>query len=335
MYDMSSQSSDIGQGSTPVNPHFDHGRVVWDDSYSGLYQPPPTGYHDQFELQWKLAHERFGEYYKSPGSSIDDEYIDDRIYEWTGKHPKGGGFRDSTMAQRTLDRPLDPALIKDKSCIDIACGLGRWTKTMLRLGAKSVLSIDISQSALDSVSTFNKNVRRVNIVEIPAEQPDLVGKFEFGCFWGVAMCTHDPRKAFMSAASTIAPGGSLYLMVYAPEGLHGRGGVNTLRKTFHRELTSEERLPFVEKLYRRELDSRFPLSVNLYWTLMRLLGRPNRGRIIGFLDMLAPYYNWVIPLPVIRGWMKDAGFETVVYLNEFEKGRCAYHVLGTKAPAKP
>jgi hypothetical protein len=22
-----------------VNPHFDHGRVIWDDQYSGQYQP--------------------------------------------------------------------------------------------------------------------------------------------------------------------------------------------------------------------------------------------------------------------------------------------------------
>jgi len=36
-----------------------------------------------------------------------------------------------------------------------------------------------------------------------------VGAFDLANFWGVAMCMHDPLQAFLSAASTVKPGGAL------------------------------------------------------------------------------------------------------------------------------
>ena len=57
-----------------------------------------------------------------------------------------------------------------------------------------------------SVAQFTPHVTRANIMAIPEEHPEWVGAFDFANFWGVAMCTHDPLRAFLSAAFTVRPG---------------------------------------------------------------------------------------------------------------------------------
>ncbi|HHJ11464.1 MAG TPA: hypothetical protein ENK25_11335 [Bacteroidetes bacterium] len=95
---------------------------------------------------------------------------------------------------------------------------------------------------------------------------------------------------------------------------------------FHSLNTVEKRLAFVEHVYQREWDKKFPFYYNLRNMLRRILRRPKGGRI-GTLDMLEPFYNWVIPIETVYDWMKRAGFREIVYLNEYEKRPCAYHVL--------
>jgi SAM-dependent methyltransferase len=310
-----------------LNPHFDQNRIVWSDEYSGLYAPPV--YHEQFELQWKIALED-KEYFDNPGTSTDDRYIEDRVYEWTGKHPSSAkGFHDATMGCRILDRRLDSALIRGKRCIDVGCGMGRWTRAMQYIGAVDVLSVDISESALTSTARYNPRVLKADILQFPETHPELGGQFDFANVWGVAMCTHDPPKAFASAAFTVKPGGALYLMVYAPEGMHNLLSTNIARRKFHTLQTVEQKLAFVEMVWNRQWDWDYPLLHNLKNVAGNILGRP-KGHKIGVLDMLEPFYNWVIPLGVIEVWMKDNGFGEMTVLNRHEKRKCAYHVVGIK-----
>lgn len=311
-----------------LNPHFDENRVVWRDEYSGRYEP--RVYDQEFELQWKLAFAGNKEYFDNPGTSTDDAYIHDRVYEWTGKHPtSGNGFNSPTMGCRVLDHPVNPTLIRGKHCIDVGCGMGRWTRTMQFIGAADVLSVDMSESALASTRRFNDNVLRADILRLPEEHPELGGQFDFANFWGVAMCTHDPRKAFASAAFTVKPGGALYLMVYAPDGLHDRNETIIARRKFHTLPTVGEKLAFVDKVHGRGWDWTFPLTHNCRNIVRNILGRP-KGYKMGFLDMLEPFYNWVIPIDVIEGWMKQNGFVSMTVLNENERHKCAHHVLGLK-----
>lgn len=312
------------------HPHFDDGLIVWSDAYSGKSPAPSAGYSSQFDLQWKIALEGNPEYYVHPGASVDDAYIEDRVYEWTGIHPRGKKFSDPSAGTRVLDHPLNADLIRGKTCIDIGCGMGRWTKAMQAIGAASVLSVDMSESALNSVQRFNSTVLRADIMRLPEEHPELGSRFDFANFWGVAMCTHNPQKAFMSAASTVKPGGALYLMVYCPEGMHNTQLVNAQRKHFHRLQNIAERLAYVDHVYERSWDGEYPFIDNVKNLIRRIIGAPKGGKV-GVLDMLEPLYNWVIPLDVIEGWMTKAGFSKTVLLNEFERDKCAYHVLGIKS----
>lgn len=311
------------------NPHFDDGLVAWSDAYSGRYAPPPSTYGEQFDLQWKLALTKGTDWLDHPGASVDDAYIDDRVYEWTGRHPAGGSFRDGSGGVRVLDRTIDPALIVGKRCIDVGCGMGRWTRTMQRLGAREVVSVDISASAVESTGRHNPNTFRADLMDLTASHPEWVGAFDFACFWGVAMHTHDPRRAFASAASTVSPTGAIYLMVYAPEGLHGDPLTVQQRKAFHALDTVEARLAYVEHVYHRRLDPAYRLRDNWRNLLRTVRGTPKGGRV-GVLDMLEPYYNWVIPWDVVAGWMRAEGFTKVTLLNERESPKCAWHVLGQR-----
>ncbi|WP_022663491.1 class I SAM-dependent methyltransferase [Paucidesulfovibrio longus] len=304
-----------------------YSETVWDDSYSGKYPPPQ--YEQQFELQWKLALEK-EEFFQTPGSSTEEKYINDRVFEWTGVHPDGiDHFHDPSMGSRVMDVPVDPALIRGKKCLDLCCGHGRWTRVLQKLGAASVLSTDISQSALKATSRFNSNVRELDIMTLP-DHPEMHGQFDFTNFWGVAMCTHDPRLAFENAASTVAPGGSMYLMVYAPDGIHGTRLTGIQRKIFHSLNSVEKRLAFVDKVWAKKWDWRYPLMDNYQNLRFNMSGATEgRGHKIGVLDMLSPAYNWVITLDTVNNWMRKAGFQQVLHLNSKEKTPCAYHVLGT------
>ena len=294
---------------------------VWRDEYSGCFAPPPS-YAEEFELQWKLALDGRADYYDHSGVSLDDRQIADRVYEWTGQ---GEGSPGVTP----LDRPIDPALIRDRDCIDVGCGMGRWTRVMQALGARSVLSVDLSDSALASVARFNPDVLRADIMTLPDRHPELVGRFDFANFWGVGMLTHDPRQAFLSAASTVRPGGAMFLMVYSPDGMGVQPEGMRKRRKFHALATVEDKLAYVDHVHDRKWESDAPLSENLRNLARNLLGRPKQPKI-GLLDMLEPFYTWAIPLPVIEGWMQQAGFGRMELLNESAAWKGSFEVLGYK-----
>jgi 2-polyprenyl-3-methyl-5-hydroxy-6-metoxy-1,4-benzoquinol methylase len=305
------------------NPHFDDLRVVWSDEYSGQYQP--VAYDQQFDDQWRLFLDRATGFCDHTGVETSDEYIDDRIAELTGVRdylwkakwgPLAGiAARLSGRAARQERRgvggrlwlepkfPLD--FFKGKRCLDAGCGAGRWTKTLASLGA-NMKSIDVSRHGLESTKRFNQDVEKLSLFELDT-RPDLHNAFDFTICWGVVMCTHDPRRAFDLVAKTVKPGGSLYLMVYAPT-YHASQQVCDWRMRYHRECHS-----FDEKL-------KFAYSV---------ADRPENA--INLLDMLNTFYNWTIPQDVCFEWFRANGFTDVVLLNRNEPHACGLHVLGRKA----
>lgn len=298
---------------TRVNPHFDHNRIIWSDEYSGLYEPVP--YDRQFDDQWRLFLEGKVGFFDHTGVETSDDFIDDRIYELTGV-PDFLRNRNGYAPRAGIDRDiggrlyLDPKFPIDyfqgKRCLDLGCGAGRWTRTLMSLGAR-VKSTDVSSHGLTSTRRFNDDVEELDLFSILSSRPDLHGAFDFTLCWGVLMCTHDPRQAFANAAATVKPGGSMYVMVYAPT-YHAGDFVVNMRKEFHSvPRTNEEKLEFAYKI------------------------SDDPRNAINQLDMLNTFYNWTIPEEVVHGWFKAHGFDEVVTLNKAEPHNCGWHVLGKRA----
>jgi len=307
---------------SPRNPDFDDDLAVWNDDYSGRYKP--IDYGQQFDDQWRLFLEGKRGFRDHTGVETADPYIDDRIFELTGikgvleRRKLGPLYPVVSKLRRLADRerrrdvggrlylapkfPID--YFDGKRCLDIGCGAGRWTKTLMALGAK-VVSVDVSEHALRSTKRFNRDAFRLDIFDIPA-RPDMQQVFDFTLCWGVVMCTHDPKRAFANVASTVKPGGSLYTMVYAPT-YHASEFVRGMRRKFHRDhRTAEEKIAFVFEIAQ------------------------DPDNAINYMDMLNTFYNWTIPESVVHQWFLDAGFDNIVTLNKEEKENAAWHVLGQR-----
>jgi SAM-dependent methyltransferase len=318
------------QFNLPRNPHFDDGRILWNDSYSGLYLP--VSYEEQFDRQWKLFLEREIGFHEHAGVETADEFIDDRIEDITGTknyllRRKYGVLSPlvSVVSGRWRRRKrraiggrllLEPKFAIDflqgKRCLDIGCGAGRWTRTMLSLGGE-VKAVDVSENGLRSTRRFTADVEYLDLFDILQNRPDLHEAFDFALSWGVVMCTHDPRLAFENVARTVRPGGSLYLMVYAPR-LHASEFVTSARQHYHRALhTPDSRHRYVLELAEKE---------------------PRNA--INYHDMLNTFYNWVIDEDTIRKWAEDFDFKEPLLLNAAEKDACAHHMLLSKRkPVRP
>lgn len=309
--------------SKTANPHFDHERTVWSDEYSGQYQP--VEYADQFDDQWRMFLEQKVGFREHTGVETSDPYIDDRIYELTGVsgylergrlgvlypvlrwlRKKSGVHTRRDVGGRIFLEPKFPIhFFLGKRCLDIGCGAGRWTRTLMALGAV-VKSVDVSEHALRSTRRFNADVEYLNLFEILEKRKDLHEAFDFTLCWGVVMCTHDPHLAFQNVAKTVKRGGHLYTMIYAPT-YHISPFVLDNRRHYHMTLkTVEERIAYAYKIADRPEN-----AINLF-------------------DMLNTFYNWTVPEDVIYGWYDAHEFENVITLNADEANKCAYHVLGSK-----
>lgn len=306
----------------PLNPHFDHKRVIWNDAWSGSYAPVP--YDQQFDAQWRYFLEHRAGFRDHTGVETAIPYVDDRIAELTGvehlltrrhygplaplviwwRRVSGDDARRGIGGRLVLEPKLDAAWFDGKYCLDLGCGAGRWTRALMALGAR-VTSVDTSLHALASTRRFNDDVQALDLFDIERERPDLHRAFDFTVCWGVVMCTHDPCRAFANLAMTVRPGGQLYVMIYAPT-YHASEAVLESRWQFYRECTTdEERLAFARNM------------------------AEDPRNTINYLDMLSPFYNWTVEEETVHGWFRDAGFVDVKTLNAGEPHKAAHHVLGT------
>jgi ubiquinone/menaquinone biosynthesis C-methylase UbiE len=117
---------------------------------------------------------------------------------------------------------FDANWFEGKSFLDAGCGGGRNSIAMARLGAKEVLGIDLGKEGLvdarrRAAELGHTNVRfeHASILDIPA--PD--NSFDMVWCAGVMMITNDAERALDELTRVLKPGGRLYLLVYATEGL--------------------------------------------------------------------------------------------------------------------
>ncbi len=179
------------------------------------------------------------------------------------------------------------SFVKGKICLDAECGPGRWTCAMQLLGAKKVVSFDLSPKGVKRCKEINPDAYVFNLWKL---EPNPI--YDFVLSWGVLMCTKDTRKAFSKVASQVKKGGMLHVMVYNKENdwyYDGYRGDTCVEK--HVEW---EKLTFEEKIQ-----------------MCKNKVKTSGGDIHGWFDAFNPTYNWSHTADEVKTWFDDEGFTDI------------------------
>lgn len=129
------------------------------------------------------------------------------------------GEAQIARAVESLARLLPADELAGRSVLDIGSGSGLSSLAALRLGARSVLALDIDPASVETTSRVlaahapgaDWSVRAANVLEIsPAE----LGQFDVVHSWGVLHHTGDMWRAVERAAAFVRPGGLLAIALY-------------------------------------------------------------------------------------------------------------------------
>jgi SAM-dependent methyltransferase len=122
-------------------------------------------------------------------------------------------------AADSLARLLPAEELAGRSFLDIGSGSGLSSLAALRLGARSVLALDIDPASVETTRRVlarhgpgaDWTARTANVLEIgPAE----LGRFDVVHSWGVLHHTGDMWRAVERAAAFVGPGGLFALALY-------------------------------------------------------------------------------------------------------------------------
>lgn len=145
------------------------------------------------------THYEFGANWKDYSDKIDQEAI--------------------SQAEQGLLKLINKGEIVGKSFLDIGSGSGLHSLAALRLGAKSVVALDIDPNSVEtSRATLERNWTgdnvEVRLVSILAPEAAELEQFDIVYSWGVLHHTGAMWEAISRASDRVKPGGSFVLAIY-------------------------------------------------------------------------------------------------------------------------
>jgi len=216
-------------------------------------------------------------------------------FDWQWSHLPSGDFMPGdpwfdANATRILTHELcaiHPQWFAGKRVLDAGCGRGRWTRSLVELGA-DVTAIDFSKAALARTAEVCANsprlvTRRVDLLDIPAD----LGDFDLVFSFGVLHHTGDTWRALENVARLVGASGALVLYLY------GSGSwVPDEMERIDRLRFELAPLAFADKI--AELRRRFPGD------------DPHQ-----LFDLLSPVINDRVAFPEVRDRLTALGFTSV------------------------
>ncbi|MBI3548981.1 MAG: methyltransferase domain-containing protein [Elusimicrobia bacterium] len=222
---------------------------------------------------------------------------------------------------------------KDKLCLDAGCGMGRYSRVALDLGAQ-VVAFDLSD-ALERLLPRALEDRALHLVQGDLFHPPFKpAAFDVIYSLGVLHHTPDTRTAFGQVAKRVKRDGRLTVWVYGTPGSYASFSGNPLRGdrqwlaplrpliwliVWARQILSD-----VLRLVTTRLP--VPLLYLLCYPLAALGGVPVvkyltysvhadfRVRLIENFDWLAPPYQHKHTKEELRGWFAEEGYEVLSQL---------------------
>ena len=182
-------------------------------------------------------------------------------FDWQWAHLPAGDFMPGDPwfdehAARILAEEMcgiARAWFPDRAVLDAGCGMGRWTRALLALGAR-VKAVDFSEAGLTRTRalcgpTTALTTQRVNLLEPPADL--RAQRFDLVFSYGVLHHTGDTGAALDNVAALVADRGALFLYLYGAPSFSA-----TAREALEKVRLDLASLSFEEKI--AELRRRFP-----------------------------------------------------------------------------
>jgi len=222
--------------------------------------------------------------------------MEDFDYQWKNLPSKLIEYNKSRVKEFLNFTKLDSKkYIQGKCCLDAGCGNGRYTYAMLKLGAKKVVSYDISKEAIKKCKSINPNAVVKDIMEL---EPNHI--YDFVLSWGVLHHTPNPREAFRRVASQVKKEtGILHVMIYNKNTQirYAEG------RRIWKKLSEEERIQYCKR------------KVEQYG-----------GNIHGWYDAFNPTYNFSYSAEDIKKWFEEDGFYKIKLITKGNINMCGTFV---------
>ncbi|MEW4568301.1 class I SAM-dependent methyltransferase [Tautonia sp. JC769] len=237
----------------------------------------------------------------------------------------------ATFRNRTglTDAELAGSLI-----LDGGCGMGRYVRVAAEAGAR-VVGIDLSE-AVRAARDLNADLPTVGLLRADLFRLPLAeGAFDHIYSLGVLDHTPDPRRAFLSLARCLKPGGRIAIWVYQKE----RPALEAIIEA-HRAVSTRLPVPVLETLSRwtapigalkrrlmnspNRLVARLGVALNVLTIGVSMHPDPE-VRVCDTLDWYAPKYASRHTLEEVSSWFQEAGLVDIEDLSlrqeYFHKGQ--------------
>lgn len=240
------------------------------------------------------------------------KYVSSYSFEWNEWSKVLDGIEtERNFARFNMDRNDFAGL----RVLDAGCGSGRFLSFFQE--ARMIVGVDLSSSVILAHARRchqNLNIMQADILNLPLRN----ASFDFVFSFGVLMATPDTKKAFMSIARLVKPGGKLAVFIYNNRATSGLWCHKT-----------KEGLSY----FCRRITVRLPHRI-LYWIshlaipLYSLKHLPKIGRfidatfesgdyrdwhlrVLGTFDWYSSKYQWVHTNSEVMAWFKEAGFRNL------------------------